>query len=450
MNREYILGQEKEFNALMKLSIPAIIAMFVNAIYNIVDTMFIGRSVGALGIAGVSIYLPIQMIIMSVSLLIGVGTASIISRSLGNGDIEKTNKASGNLFLIIGIFSVFTATFGFIFAKDIVKIFGASNEVLPFATHYAKTMFLGVLVFPMCVSANNIIRAEGNAKDAMNCMIIGMIVNIFLDYLFICIFDMGIAGAGLATSISKFINFSYLVYYFTKKTSIKVKLSYLKLDMDIFKCAISIGMSAFILQISSSIVTLLLNYLLYNYGGNDAVSVYGIVYKLTLFIQMPLSGLIQGMQPLVGYNRGCNNEVRVKNVVKINLIVSTVIATLLTLVVFINPNMFIKLFTSDTNLIYQGSNVLKISILIYPILGVYMTAVGFFQSIGKGKEALMLSLLRQIVLFIPLVLILPSVFNMGILGIWVAFPLSDLLSCLLTLMFVKYNSMKNKPNVTTT
>ncbi|WFD11295.1 MATE family efflux transporter [Tepidibacter hydrothermalis] len=435
MTRDYILGQEKEFKALMKLSIPATIAMLVNAIYNIVDTIFIGRGVGSLGIAGVSIYLPIQMVIMSVSLLIGVGTASIVSRKLGSKDLEGANKASGNLFFIIGLFSFFVSVFGFIFANSIVKLFGASHTVLPYAASYAKTMFLGVLVFPICVASNNIIRAEGNAKDAMNSMIIGMIANVFLDYLFIYVFDMGITGAGLATSISKGLNFAYISYYFIKKSSIDINFKYFKFDSNISKQTIAIGSSAFITQISMSIVTLLLNYSLYNYGGDQAISVYGIVYKLTLFIQMPLAGLIQGMQPLIGYNLGSKNIDRIKNTVKINLIVSTCISTVLTALIFLFPELIINLFSTDKNLISQGSDVLKIVIFMYPILGLYMVAVGFYQSIGKGKESLILSLLRQIIFFIPLSIILPSVSNLGILGIWISFPISDLLSSLCSLVF---------------
>ena len=201
MNHDYILGKEKIFTALMKLSIPATVAMLINAIYNIVDTIFVGREIGALGIAGVSVYLPLQMIMMSLASLIGVGTASIFSRKIGNNDLEGANKAFGNLILLVYLFSIFTFIFGFIFLEELVRFLGASNEVLPYAIDYARSILPGVLFFPICVAANNIIRAEGSAKDAMCCMSIGMISNIFLDYLFICKLNMGITGAGLATSI---------------------------------------------------------------------------------------------------------------------------------------------------------------------------------------------------------------------------------------------------------
>lgn len=437
MNHDYILGKEKIFTALMKLSIPATVAMLINAIYNIVDTIFVGREIGALGIAGVSVYLPLQMIMMSLASLIGVGTASIFSRKIGNNDLEGANKAFGNLILLVYLFSIFTFIFGFIFLEELVRFLGASNEVLPYAIDYARSILPGILFFPICVAANNIIRAEGSAKDAMCCMSIGMISNIFLDYLFICKLNMGITGAGLATSISKSLSFSYLTYYILNKSSVKLKLKYLKFDFSILKKIISIGTSAFITQVSISLVALLLNHSLVKYGGNFALSIYGIIYKLTLFIQMPLSGLVQGMQPIIGFSTGANNRTRVINTFKLTLIISTFIATTLTLIILIKTDMFMKLFTTDINLINEGSKVLKSNIIMYPFLGIYLTSIGFYQSIGKGKESLILSLLRQFIFFIPLSIILPSLFNLGIWGIWLAFPISDFLAFICTLVIAK-------------
>lgn len=442
MNHDYILGEEKILTALMKLSIPATLAMLVNAIYNIVDTIFVGREVGALGIAGVSIYLPLQMIMMSLAALIGIGTASIFSRKIGQHDLEGANKAFGNLILLVYSFSIFTLVFGFIFLEELVKFLGASNEVLPYAMDYAKSILPGVLFFPMCVAANNITRAEGSAKDAMCCMSIGMVANIILDYLFICKFNMGIVGAGLATSISKSLSFSYLVYYLLNKSSVKIKFEYIKFDFSIFKEIIAIGSSAFITQVSISLVTLLLNHSLVKYGGNLALSIYGIVYKLTLFIQMPLSGLVQGMQPIVGFNTGAKNTTRVKNTFKLTLIISTCIATIFTLIILIKSDIFMQLFTTDAILITEGSKVLKSNIIMYPVLGIYLTSIGFYQSTGRGKESLILSLLRQFIFFIPLSIILPLLFNLDIWGIWIAFPISDFLAFICTLIIAKISLNK--------
>lgn len=437
MNRDFILGEEKEFKALMKLSVPATIAMLVNAIYNIIDTIFIGRGVGKLGIAGVSIYLPIQLVILSFALLIGVGTSSVISIQLGHKDKEGVNKTAGNLFFVMGVFSIITAIIGLIFTPQIVEIFGASEGVLPYATNYARTMFLGVFVFPICVASNNIIRAEGNAKNAMNAMIIGMIANVILDYLFIFVFKWGIAGAGLATSISKVINFIYIYIYFKKKSIIDFRLKVIKFNKEINKRVMSIGISAAITQLAISLVSVLLNYTLYIYGGNDALSSYGIINKLTLFIQMPLSGLVQGMQPIIGYNLGKKNKERIFNTVKLTLIISILVSVFFVAAVYFKADILVSMFTYNKELLDLTSSALKIVVLIYPILGIYLIIIGMYQSLGKGRESLILSLLRQIILFIPLSLILPHIFNLGILGIWLAFPISDLIAILITVFYVK-------------
>lgn len=438
MSRDYILGEEREFSALMKLSIPATIAMLVNAIYNIVDTMFIGKGVGELALAGLSIYLPIQMIIMSMSLLVGIGSASVFSRKLGAKDREGADKVVGNLTFIMAVFSVILASTGLIFSDQIVTLFGASKEVLPFASEYARAMFLGVYVFPFSVASNNIIRAEGHAKNAMHAMIYGMFLNIFLDYLFIYVFDWGIWGAGLATSISKAFSFLYItIYYFGRVSSINFKLKNMKFDLAISKEMFMVGSSAFITQAAMSFVAVLLNYSLLKYGGNQAVSIYSIVYKLTLFVLMPLIGIVQGMQPIIGYSRGANNHTRIRNTVKMSLLTSTAIACVLTLLMWIVPELIVGLFTDSKDLIVEGSKVLRIIVMVFPLIGCYQIAVGYYQSIGQGKASLFLSLLRQIIFFIPLAIALPYVANLGILGIWLAFPIADALTILVTGVFVK-------------
>lgn len=438
MSRDYILGEEREFSALMKLSIPATIGMLVNAIYNIVDTIFIGKGVGDLALAGLSIYLPIQMIIMSVSLLVGIGSASIFSRKLGARDRAGADKVVGNLTFIMAVFSVILASTGLLFSKQIVSLFGASKEVLPFATDYARAMFLGVYVFPFSVASNNIIRAEGHAKNAMNSMVYGMILNVILDYIFIYILDLGVWGAGLATSISKAFSFIYItIYYFGKVSNINFKIKNMSFDLDMSKEMFAIGSSAFITQAAMSFVTVLLNYSLLKYGGNQAVSIYSIAYKLTLFILMPLVGIVQGMQPIIGYSKGANNDVRIKNTVKMSMITSTSIACILTFLIWIMPELIVSMFTDSAELISEGAKVLRLIVMVFPLIGLYQIAVGYYQSVGQGKASLILSLLRQVVFFIPLALILPFVSNLGIMGIWLAFPIADALTILVTGVFVK-------------
>ncbi len=436
--REEMLANDKIISILFKLALPATVAMLVNALYNIVDTIFIGRGIGTLGIAGIAIQLPIQMIILSCALLIGIGSGSMLSRSLGKRDLEKVNYIACNSFLCISIIGISFSTLGYIFTTSIVKFFGATENIFPYARDYARIMFIGSLYFPFCVSTNSLIRSEGNSKDAMISMIIGFILNVILDYIFIFIFNMGIKGAAIATILSKLGSFIYiLIYLNSNKTSIIIKTKYFIPQKNIIKEILSIGFSAFAVQLSGSIVTIILNHCLGYYGGDLAIAIYGIVYKITLFLLMPLHGIIQGMQPIVGYNYGCNNLSRVKETLKLTItftILSTIVGML---VIQIFPYQIIGMFNRDTCLLSQGILTLRIIIIMTPFIGIQMTGLGLFQALGKALTSFILSILRQVLIFIPLVLILPNIDNIGILGIWISFPISDFLSAIITILVYK-------------
>ncbi|MCY6371126.1 MATE family efflux transporter [Clostridium ganghwense] len=448
-NREEMLNNAKVSSVLFKLALPATIAMFVNALYNIVDTIFIGRGIGTLGIGGVAIQLPIQMIILSCSLLIGVGAGSMISRNLGKKDMEIVNYIAGNSFLCIGIIGIIFSTLGYIFTTPIIKLFGATENILPYARDYTKIIFIGSLYFPFCVSTNNLIRAEGNSKDAMISMIIGFVLNIILDYIFIFIFYMGIKGAALATILSKLGSFLYIINYLhSNKTSITIKTKYFIPQKNIIKEILSVGFSAFAVQISGSIVAILLNNSLAYYGGDLSIAIYGIIHKVTLFLFMPLNGMIQGMQPIVGYNYGCNNMSRVKEAIKLTIIFSTLITIIGVLIGELFPSQIIGLFNRDKALLSKGISALRIVIVMTPVIGIQMTCLGLSQALGKALTSFILSILRQVILFIPFVLFLPNIHNLGVLGIWFSFPIADLLSILITIPIskrqLKKMSFKNK------
>lgn len=437
-NNKELLNSSNIKNLLFKLSFPATIAMIVNALYNIVDTVFIGRGIGTLAIAGVAIQLPIQIIILSFGLFIGVGASSMLSRYLGKKDFEKVNYIACNSFLCIGIIGLFFSIFGYIFCDSIVVLFGATKNIFPYARDYVKIMFIGSLYFPFCVSTNNLIRSEGNSKNAMISMIIGFLSNLLLDYLFIFIFHMGIKGAAIATILSKLASFIYIIFYLnSSKTHIKISLKYFVPQKYIIKELLSIGFSAFAVQISSSIVTIILNHILASLGGDISIAVYGIVYKITLFLFMPIHGMVQGMQPIIGYNYGSKNMCKVKETIKLTLIYSTLITTIGVFIGEIFSYEIISLFNKNTILILQGIKALRIVIIATPLLGIQMTGLGFFQSLGKPLTSFILSILRQILLFIPLALILPNVCNLNLLGVWLAFPISDFLSVIITIFIFK-------------
>ncbi|MCY6958907.1 MATE family efflux transporter [Clostridium brassicae] len=436
--REELLSKGNINNSLLKLALPATIAMIVNALYNIVDTIFIGRGVGTLGIAGIAIQLPIQIIILSFSLLIGIGSSSMISRNLGKKDLEKINYIAGNSFFCVSILGIIFSILGYTFTSPIITFFGATDNIFPYAKDYAKIMFIGSLYFPFCVSCNNIIRSEGNAKDAMISMIIGFLLNIFLDYIFIFKLYMGIKGAAIATILSKLGSFIYILSYLkSNKTSLKIHPKYLIPQKNIIKEIIGIGFSAFAVQVSGSIVTIFLNHILGLYGGDLAIAVYGIIYKVTLLLFMPINGIIQGMQPIVGYNFGCNNIPRIKKTIRLVIIYTTIITSLGVVFGELFPSGIIKLFNNDPSLLSHGVKALRIVILATPLLGIQMTGLGLSQALGEALTSFILSILRQVILFIPLVLILPEMYNLNITGVWLSFPLADILSVIITLPILK-------------
>ncbi|MBF8983602.1 MATE family efflux transporter [Lutibacter sp. B2] len=427
----------------MKLSLPATIGMMVNALYNIVDTIFIGRGVGTDAIGGLAIAFPIQMIIMALAQMVGIGAASAVSRSLGEKNIERADYVAGNAFISVFILSSITVVFGLTFIDPILKIFGATDTLLPYAKEYLSVIFMGSIFFSFTVSSNNLVRAEGNAKASMFIMIIGTGVNIILDPIFIFVFKLGIRGAALATIISQFISFLYILrYMYGGSSSLKVKLHHLKLKKDILKEIFSVGFSSFARQSAGSVVAIVLNNSLKFYGGDMAISIYGTVNKVLMFLFMPLFGVVQGMQPIVGFNYGAKKIARVKEVVKLSIIITTILASVSVLIGEIFPTTIMSVFTNDVAFINDSANVLRIIMSAIPFIGIQVVGATLFQSLGRAVPSLVLSILRQVLFLIPLILILPSFFGLGLFGIWISFPIADLLSVIVTVVLLRKEMKK--------
>ena len=437
-DKSYKLENEKMSKLLMNLSLPATIAMIVNALYNITDTIFIGRGIGYLGIGGLTIAFPVQMLIMAIAQMVGIGAASIISRSLGAKDIEKADHVAGNSFLSVGILGVSMCVLGLVFIDPLLRIFGATDTLLPYAKEYLQVILIGSIYFPFAVSTNNLIRAEGNAKVAMFSMLIGTILNIILDYIFIFPLNMGIRGAALATILSQLVSVVYiLVYIYGGHSSLKVKLHHLKPEWKILREIMAIGFPSFARQASGSVIAIILNNSLAFYGGDLAISIYGIVNRVTMFLFMPLFGVVQGMQPIAGFNYGAKRFDRVKEVVKLSIIVTTIFATVGTFIGELFPGFIIGVFDDDPELIKNGAFALRLIISMIPIIGVQIIGAALFQSLGKAIPSLLLTLSRQVLLLIPLVLILPRVFGLGLLGIWISVPIADFFATIITIFLLK-------------
>jgi len=437
-DRSYNLENEKITKLLMRLSLPATIAMIVNALYNITDTIFIGRGIGYLGIGGLTIAFPVQMVIMATAQMIGIGAASIISRSLGAKDIEKADHVAGNSFFAVGILGITICALGLIFINPLLKIFGATDILLPYAQEYLQVILIGSIYFPFAVSTNNLIRAEGNAKVAMISMLIGTILNIILDYIFIFPMAMGIRGAALATILSQLVSVIFILFYiYGGHSTLKVKLHHLKPDSKILREIVIIGFPSFARQGSGSIIAVIMNNSLAFYGGELAISIYGIVNRVIMFLFMPLFGVVQGMQPIAGFNYGAKRFDRVKEVVKLSIIVTTVFASIGTLIGELFPWFIIGLFDNDPDLIRNGSYALRLIISMIPIIGVQIIGAALFQSLGKAIPSLLLTLSRQVLFLIPLVLILPRIFGFGLFGIWISIPIADFFAAIVTFFLLK-------------
>lgn len=430
MNREFIFEKEKISRAVLKISTPSAVSSVATVIYNIIDTIFIGRCVGTIGITAISVYLPIQMMILSLTTLFAAGIGSLASRELGRKNQDTVEKATGTLIAFIGTIAIILVIIGLLFTSQIVSLFGAHGAALSYSITYAKVMFIGILFYPFCSASNNILRAEGATKNTMIGTIISIVSNIILDYVFIVLFHWGVMGAGLATTLSKLINFIYIVYYFKFKSSIKIKLANITYDFKILRKAIPIGFATFLNQFAGSISIMLLNQDLYHFGGNYAIAVYGIVFKLTSLIQKAVIGFTKGTGPIIGYNYGAKNPTRIKGALKWSLIYSSVLAIGVTIIMIVFSKYFIELFTSDSSLISYSSKILIIALLASPLLGIYFLSITFYRSTGKAKESIILSLFRRVFFFMPFLYLFPYTFHLGLMGVWIVLPLSNFLSAM--------------------
>lgn len=444
MSREFILSEEKISKAVLKISAPSAISTISSVVYNIINTIFIGRFVGFTGVAAISIYLPIQMLISSFVFLFASGTGSYISRQMGMKNLDNAERATGALYAFVLTLDVIIVTLGLIFTPQIVILAGAKTAVIPLATTYARMMFVGAMFFPLTLASNNIVRATGATKYSMNGILISMVSNFILDIIFIIFLRWGVFGAGLATVLSKIINFIYIAYYLKYKSVIRVRLKYIKYDLTLLKQTLPVGFSTFVNQSSGSLAVMLLNHDLYSFGGNIVVAIYGIVFKLTSLIQKSVAGFARGTQPLIGYNFGAKNFKRVSGSVKWGLIYSTSIATIATIIMIIFSREFVELFTDNIKIINYGSKILIIALLASPLLGLYFLAIGYFRATGKAKESLILSLLRRVFFFIPFLYIFPYTFHMGLLGVWLVLPISNALSAILGGIYLVIDYKKSK------
>ncbi|MHB8072984.1 MATE family efflux transporter [Desulfosporosinus fructosivorans] len=435
MNRSHELGEEKIGKLLLKFSIPAIIGMLVNGLYNIVDRIFVGRGVGSLALSGIAISFPITLAIMAFGMLIGIGASSVISIRLGQQRREEAEQIVGNAFVLLVGITLFISLLGYLFMEPLLVSFGASSDVLPYAKDYIRIILIGAVFQSIGFGMNNFIRAEGNPKAAMYTMILGALLNTILNPIFIFGLHLGVAGSALATVISQFVTSVWVLYYFLgDKAMLKLRLKNLKLKWIFIRDILAIGISPFSMQLVGSLVTVFLNKSLANYGGDIPIAAMGVITSVAMLILMIMFGIGQGAQPILGYNYGARNYERVKQTLKLSVVAATGVMTLGFLMVELFPVALMSLFSKDPELIRVGANGMRLYLLMLPIIGFQVTVVGYFQATGKPRKSLFLSLSRQLIFLVPALWILPKF--LGLTGVWLAAPVSDLASAALTAVWL--------------
>ena len=438
MSNQKHLGDAPIGKLLLQYSIPAIIGMVVNALYNIVDRMFIGNipDIGSLAITGVGITMPIMTIVLAFGMLIGIGATANISLNLGKGNRPTAEKLLGNAFTLSIIVGLAIAIVGTICANPILNLFGASENTLFYAKEYLNIILLGCTFNILSFSLNSTVRADGNPKMSSFTMVIGCGTNIILDYVFIFILNLGVKGAALATIISQAITFFIILYYYTAGNSnLKLKVENFKLKKHLVTMTFAIGIAPFATQIANSLVQVIANNALKTYGSDLAIGAMTVISSLNIIFMMPIFGINQGCQPIIGFNYGAKKYERAKEAFKYATIAACVICIIGFISIQCFPTQIISLFNNDPELTTLAIKGIRIYLLMMPVVGINIVATSYYQSIGKAKISMFVSLLRQVILLIPFTIILPKF--IGLDGVWAAGACADSLSVIITLVLLK-------------
>lgn len=432
--------QELELSSIRKLLLkyflPAFTGVIINALYNVVDRIFIGQGVGAYALTGLSAVFPVMLITMAFGMLIGMGAGVRISINMGKKDFRRAELVLGNALILIFIVSIFVTILGFAIKTPMLRLFGASDTTIGYANDYLNIILLGTILNTTGFSLNNVIRSEGNAKIAMYSMLISAGTNLILDPIFIFVFDMGVKGAAYATIISMFILCIWVLFHFRSERSIiKIRLKNFRLVPEIIWYIITIGFAPFAMQIASSFVQGTLNTQLIKYGGDLAVGAMGIINSVAMFLIMSIIAINMAAQPIIGFNYGAKLYSRVKETLFIAMKAATFIAVGGWLIVELFPGIIVKAFNTNNVELYEiGKRGLRIILIGLPIVGFQIIVGNYFQSIGKAKVSALLSLLRQVLLLIPAILIFPRFW--GLDGVWISAPICDTISAMIVTIFL--------------
>lgn len=447
MENQEALRNESISKLLVRYSVPAILAMMVTSLYNTVDRAFIGsiENVGALAISGLGITMPLFTILGAFCVAIAVGGSTNVSIKLGEGNKEEAEKVMGStvaLELAVGITMVLVGIF---FLDKILYAFGASDQTIKYARDYMSIIFAGAWFNLPGFALNSCIRGEGNPKLAARMMITSCILNLILDPIFIFGFDMGIKGAALGTVICQLFIFSWSTYYFTLgKSNLKLKLKNIRLNNKLIKLILAIAMTPFFMEIAAGSIHLVTNKILKIYGGDLSIGAMTAVTSISLMFLMPIFGLSQGMQTIIAYNHGAKQPKRARQTLLLGILYGTIILTIGFILIKLFPEVFVGIFTKDETLMDMAVEGISINLITLPIVGVSVLGSVYFQSVGEAKKSIFLSLLRQVIILIPVIIITPKVY--GLKGVWASQPIADFLAMFIVGLFLYKEFKEYKMN----
>ena len=443
------LGTEKIGKLLMLYAIPAIIAQTAASLYNMIDSVFIGHipNVGAEAISGLATTFPFMNLSAAFGAMVGVGGATQLSVRLGQRDYESAKNILGNLVTLNIIVGILFAAISLLFLNDILFFFGASETTIPYARDFMIVILIGNPVTHMYFGINAALRASGHPKQAMYATILTVIMNIILAPVFIYLLGWGIKGAAIATILSQCITLAWQTKLLSNPNELlHLRRGIYRLKKDIVKGILAIGMSPFFINAAACIVVIIINKGLRSYGENGDISIaaYGIANRMQFIFVMVVLGLTQGMQPIVGYNYGAKYQDRVKETLKLTIFWGTMVTTLGFLICEFMPETVAKAFTTEPILIEQAAWAMRTLSIFMPLIGFQLVTTNFFQSIGKVNKSIFLSLTRQVLLLIPLLIILPLF--IGEKGVWYSMPISDIIAAMLTIamLTVQFKSWKRE------
>ncbi|SFW28858.1 putative efflux protein, MATE family [Sinomicrobium oceani] len=425
------LGQDPIGKLLIKQAVPASIGILVMSLNVLIDTIFVGNWIGSIAIAAINVVLPVSFFIAALGMAIGIGGASIISRSLGADNPKKALYTFGNQITLTLIVTLAFVAAGLTFVDSIVPSFGGKGDIFDPAKVYYIIVLYGVPVLALCMMGNNVIRAEGKPKFGMVAMMIPSVGNLVLDYIFINLLDYGMYGAAWATTGSYFLCFIYIVWFFRSGNSeLKIGWKHLGLRLDIVREIGALGFVTLARQAVVSITYLFVNNILYHLGGEASVTVYAIIGRMLMFALFPVLGVTQGFLPIAGFNYGAGMYKRVVESINIAIKYAALLALLVFTFIMIFPEAIARVFTTDADVVNNTPHAMRWVFAATPVIAIQLIGAAYFQAVGKAVPALLLTLTRQGFFFIPLILVLPRFY--GEIGVWISFPIADLLSTMVT------------------